>query len=129
MLILDTHIWVWWNQNDSQLSAHHQSIIENSKDNGIGICTITLVEIARLVKRQRVILPKPIGEWFDIALSQQGVLLISITPTIAIDAANLPGSFHKDPADRLIVATARAYDCPLITADREINAYSHVKLL
>jgi PIN domain nuclease of toxin-antitoxin system len=76
-----------------------------------------------------VILPKPIEEWFDIALSQEGVILISITPTIAIDAANLPGNFHKDPADRLIVATARAYDCPLITADREINAYPHVKLL
>lgn len=129
MLILDTHIWVWWNHNDPQLSAHHRKVIESSRNQGIGICTITLVEIARLVHRQRVILPKPIEEWFDIALSQEGFLLISITPTIAIDAANLPGSFHKDPADRLIVATARAYDCPLITADREINAYPHVKLL
>jgi PIN domain nuclease of toxin-antitoxin system len=128
LLILDTHIWVWWNQNDPQLSTDHQNIIESSKTAGLGICTITLVEIARLVHRQRVVLPKPVAEWFNIALSQEGVLLISITPAIAIDAANLPGNFHKDPADRLIVATARTYDCQLITADREINAYPHVKL-
>jgi PIN domain nuclease of toxin-antitoxin system len=82
-----------------------------------------------LLQRGRIILPKPIHEWFNIALTQQGVILISITPAIAIDAANLPGSFHKDPADRIIVATARAYDCPLVTADREILAYSNVKLL
>ncbi|NJM68350.1 MAG: type II toxin-antitoxin system VapC family toxin [Acaryochloris sp. RU_4_1] len=129
MLILDTHIWVWWNQNDPKLNTQQRNAIEVARTQGIGICTISLVEIARLTQRGRVILPKPIDEWFNIALVQQGTILISITPEIAIDAASLPGNFHKDPADRLIVATARSYNCPLITADQEILAYPHVKLL
>jgi PIN domain nuclease of toxin-antitoxin system len=129
MIIIDTHIWVWWNQGDSQLSVHQRDAIEDARTDGIGVCTISLIEVARLLQRGRIILPKPIHEWFNIALAQQGVILISITPASAIDASNLPGSFHKDPADRIIVATARAYDCPLITVDREILAYSNVKLL
>lgn len=129
MIILDTHIWIWWSQEDSQLSAYQRDEIEDARIDGVGVCTISLIEIARLVQKGRIILPKLIHEWFDIALAQQGVILISITPEIAIDAANLPGSFHKDPADRIIVATARAYDCPLVTADKEILAYPEVKLL
>jgi PIN domain nuclease of toxin-antitoxin system len=63
------------------------------------------------------------------ALTQEGIMLISITSEIAIGSVTLPDTFHKDPADRLIVATARAYDCPLVTADKEILAYPHVKLV
>jgi PIN domain nuclease of toxin-antitoxin system len=129
VIILDTHIWIWWSQEDSRLSAYQRDAIEDARIDGVGVCTISLIEIARLVQKGRIILPKLIHEWFDIALAQQGVILISITPEIAIDAANLPGSFHKDPADRIIVATARAYDCPLVTADKEILAYPEVKLL
>ncbi|ELR97007.1 type II toxin-antitoxin system VapC family toxin [Gloeocapsa sp. PCC 73106] len=129
MLILDTHIWVWWNQNDPKLSTHHKNLIENTLSDGIGICTISLVELAPLVKQERVTLPLPMQEWFCIALSVGGVILIPITPTIAIDAVNLPGEFHKDPADRLIVATARANGCALITADRQILNYPYVKLI
>lgn len=129
MLILDTHIWVWWNQNDPQLSLRQKNAIEDVRTQGIGICTISLLEISRLVQRGRIVLPKPTQEWFDIALAQEGVILISITPEIAIGSVTLPDTFHKDPADRLIVATARAYDCPLVTADKEILAYPHVKLV
>jgi PIN domain nuclease of toxin-antitoxin system len=129
MMILDTHIWVWWNQNDPQLSLRQKNAIEDVRTKGIGICTISLLEIARLVQRGRIILPKPTQEWFDIALAQEGVIFISITPEIAIGSVTLPDTFHKDPADRLIVATARAYDCPLVTADKEILAYPHVKLV
>lgn len=129
MVILDTHIWVWWNQNDPKLAAHQKRAIEDNREDGIGVCTIALVEIARLVKQGRITLPLPLQEWFSIALSIEGVMLIPITPTIAIDAVNLPGEFHKDPADRLIVATARIHDCPLVTADREILSYPHVKLI
>lgn len=128
MLILDTHIWVWWNQLDPRLKPDQLDCIENERSKGIGIPTISLVEISRLVQRGRLVLPKPVDKWFDIALAQEGVILIPITPAIAIDAADLPGGFHKDPADRLIVATARTYDSSLLTADREILKYSFVKL-
>lgn len=72
---------------------------------------------------------RPVLEWLESALAIPDVNLIPITPSIAVDSVNLPGEFHKDPADRLIVATARRYDCILLTQDVSILAYPHVKLL
>jgi PIN domain nuclease of toxin-antitoxin system len=129
MIILDTHIWVWWNQDSSQLSNIQKENIENSRSDGIGISTISLLEISRLVNRGRLILPKPLKEWFSIALAEEGVILIPITSAIAIESYALPGEFHKDPADRIIVATARTYNCPLMTNDSNILRYPYVRLL
>ena len=69
------------------------------------------------------------NEWFSIALAEEGMLSIPITPAIAIESYSLPEEFHKDPADRIIVATARTYDCPLMTNDSSILAYPHVQLI
>ena len=107
MIILDTHIFVWLNQNDSRLTDNHRQIIAQERKHGLGISTISLIEIARLVTAARIILPLPIEEWFEIVLAQPGIILISITPKIAVEAQTLPGDFHKDPADRIIVATAK----------------------
>ena len=71
----------------------------------------------------------PLLEWFNIALAQEGVILLSITPQIAIDSYSLPGDFHKDPADRLIVSTARIYHVPLVSVDEKILSYSYVKTI
>ena len=71
----------------------------------------------------------PIEEWFEIALAQLGIILISITPKIVVEAQTLPGDFHKDPADRIIVATARVLDTSLVTVDRKILNYSFVKTI
>ena len=129
MIILDTHIWFWWNQDSPRLTEFQKELIENSRQDGIGISSISLIEISRLVDRGRLILPKPLNEWFSIALAEAGVLLIPISPEIAIEAYSLPGEFHKDPADRIIVARARVYDCPLMTIDQNILNYSHVNLI
>ena len=129
MIILDTHIWIWWNQDSPKLTSFQKEIIDSSRTYGIGISTISLLEISRLVNRGRLVLPKPLKEWFSIALAEEGIILIPITPEIAIESYSLPGEFHKDPADRIIVATARIYDCSLITNDGNILAYPHVKLI
>ena len=129
MIVLDTHIFVWWNQNDPKLTSYHHEIIDNERANGLGVCTISLIEIARLVSAGRIIPPISIEEWFEITLAQEGVLLISITPKIAVEAQSLPGDFHKDPADRIIVATARESDCPIVTVARKILNYSHVNCI
>jgi PIN domain nuclease of toxin-antitoxin system len=129
MIILDTHIWVWWNQDSPQLTNFQKEIIENSRSDGIGISTISLLEISRLVNRSRLVLPLQLNEWFSIALAEEGILLIPITPAIAIESYSLPEEFHKDPADRIIVATARTHDCSLMTNDSSILAYPHVKLI
>jgi len=129
MIVLDTHIFVWWNQNDPKLTSYHREIIKRERPDGLGISTISLIEIARLVKVGRIILPLPIQEWFKIALAQEGVILISITPEIAVDAQSLPGNFHKDPADRIIVATARLSNCSIVTVDQKILNYSYVSVI
>ncbi len=88
-----------------------------------------MIEISRLVTQNRLIIPCSLQEWFNIALAQEGVILLSITPQIAIESYSLPGDFHKDPADRLIVSTARIYDVPLVSVDEKILAYSDVKTI
>jgi PIN domain nuclease of toxin-antitoxin system len=127
MIVLDTHIFVWLNQNDPRLTDNHRQIITKEREHGLGISTISLIEIARLVTAERITLPLPIEEWFEIALAQKGIILISITPKIAVEAQTLPGDFHKDPADRIIVATARLLDVPVVTVDRKILNYSFVR--
>jgi PIN domain nuclease of toxin-antitoxin system len=127
MIVLDTHIFVWLNQNDPRLTNNHRQVITEEREHGLGISTISLIEIARLVSAERIILPLHIEEWFEIALAQPGIILISITPKIAVEAQSLPGDFHKDPADRIIVATARLLDVPIVTIDRKILNYSFVK--
>jgi PIN domain nuclease of toxin-antitoxin system len=127
VIILDTHIWVWWNHNDSRLTHKHKESINSERLHGLGVCSISLLEISRLVNQNKLILPCSVQEWFNIALAQQGVVLLSITPQIAIDCYSLPGDFHKDPADRIIVSTARIYDVPLVSVDEKILAYSYVK--
>lgn len=129
MIVLDTHIFVWWNQNDPKLTSYHREVIENERPNGLEVCTISLIEIARLVSAGRIILPVSIQEWFEITLAQEGVILVSITPAIAVDAQSLPGEFHKDPADRIIVATARLSNCSIVTVDKKILNYSYVNAI
>lgn len=127
MLILDTHIWIWWVQGDSQLSAEQQEWIKENQEDGIGVSAITCLEVARLVESERLILPLDVENWMHISLSYPGIKLIPLTPHIAIASTKLPGDFHKDPADRILVATARALKCPLITADTKILDYPHVQ--
>jgi PIN domain nuclease of toxin-antitoxin system len=81
-----------------------------------------------LVEVGRITLPEPIGDWLEHALSYPGVLLIDLSPRITVESTQLPGMFHRDPADQLIVATARTLNCPLVTLDAKILQYPHVQL-
>lgn len=81
-----------------------------------------------MVEYKRITLPLPVDEWLDQALAYPGIQLLELTPRIVVESTQLPGTFHRDPADQMIVATARVYDCPLITVDEKIRAYTHVKV-
>ena len=87
---------------------------------------ISCWEVAKLVEYKRLLLPCSVADWFDQALSYPGVVLLGLTPRIVIESTELPGDFHKDPADQMIVATSRVLDCPLLTNDRKILTYQHV---
>jgi PIN domain nuclease of toxin-antitoxin system len=80
------------------------------------------------VELGRLALPCAIAGWMGQALSYPGVQLLELSPRIAIESTQLPGQFHRDPADQIIVATARVFACQLVTLDRNILLYPHVQL-
>jgi PIN domain nuclease of toxin-antitoxin system len=126
VILLDTHSWIWWVHGDSRLPEAYREFINSSKTEGIGVSAISCWEVAMLEARGRITLPMPIGDWMRFALNVEGLLFLDLTPAIAIESTRLPGDFHRDPADQIIVATARIHSCPLITLDAKIIAYSHV---
>ena len=77
----------------------------------------------------RLSLPCPLDEWLDQALQYPGVQLIPLSRTVAVNASRLPGEIHRDPADRMLVAAAIDLACPLVTADRKVLDYKHVRSL
>ena len=129
MIILDTHIWVWWVHDYDKLTSTQIEVIERNENNIIGVSAISCWEIAKLTELKRLLLPCTISEWFDQALSYPGIGIIELTPEIAIESTQLPSKFHRDPADQIIVATARIYNCPLITSDNKILRYMHVETI
>ena len=128
MIVLDTHIWVWWVHGDPALSAPIRALLDSSEPTGIAVSAISCWEVTKLAERGRLTLPCPVLEWLHQALSYPGVRLIELSPRISAESAQLPGEFHRDPADQIIVATARVLDAPLVTVDSKILAYPHVRL-
>lgn len=129
MIVLDTHIWIWWVHGDSQLPLSITEYIKQEEQDGLGISAISCWEIAKLVEHGRLDLPLPVGEWLTKALNYPGMRLLPLSPAISIESTQLPGVFHKDPADQMIVATARIYGCGLVTMDQSIRAYPHVDIV
>ena len=93
----------------------------------VGVSAISCWEIAKLVEYGRLELSTSLDEWFDQASGATlACNLLALTPEIAIESTRLPGEFHRDPADQIIVATARVYGCSLVTSDEKIVNYPHV---
>lgn len=128
MIVLDTHIWVWWVDGGSHLPSDYLTMLQAEAPNGLGVSAISCWEVAKLVELGRLQLTMAVDLWLAQAL-QSPVRLLPLSPEAAVVSTQLPGTFHRDPADQLIVATARVYDCPLITLDRRLRDYPHVKLL
>ena len=130
MIVLDTHALVWWVSGDSALSKKAKSAIERERDGGaIVVSSISAWEIAMLVLRKKLFLSMEVGSWLAMAAQIEALRFFPVDTEIAIKSADLPGEFHKDPADRIIVATARKLAAPLVTKDERIRAYAHVKTI
>lgn len=128
MIILDTHIWIWWIDENPQLSTINLEIIQNNQTLGLGISIISCWEIAKLVEKNRLSFDCSVPEWLELALSYPGVQLLPLTIPIIITSTQLTG-FHADPADQIIVATAKIYQVPLLTQDQKIINYSDINTL
>lgn len=127
MTILDTHIWIWLVTGDPRLLQDYTDYIQENEADGLGVCAISCWEVAKLVERSRIKLSLPVSDWLTAALAYPGIRLLDLSPEVSVESTQLPGAFHRDPADQIIVATARLYACPLVTMDRQIQAYAYVQ--
>jgi PIN domain nuclease of toxin-antitoxin system len=99
MIVVDTHIWLWWVHGDPRLSPAQAATISAQESQSIGVSAISCWEIAKLVEYGRLELPCSLLDWFDQALRYPGVRILELTPAIAVESTQLPGHFHRDPAD------------------------------
>ena len=120
-LLLDTHVWVNYLNASPVLRKTTVQAIEDSRSAGIVfVSTISIWEVALLVRLKRLSLHTSVTEWVNQALLLPGVNLLTFSPQIAIDAVDLPEPMHKDPCDRILVASARVERLILVTRDGNI---------
>lgn len=119
--LLDTHVLIWWLQGDGPLSSAQQRVLDAAdRDSPLRVSDISLWEIATLHSLGRIRLTLPLRDWLEKATAPPLVRRHGISPAIAAEVAALPDSFHRDPADRILVATARILGATLLTQDRHI---------
>ena len=123
MIVLDTHVWLWWMNGHNSLKENWRAQIENADH--VGVSAISLFEVAWLDAHKRIQLSQPTNQWFEKALSSSGVELLPITPEIASLAVALD-EHHSDPQDRLIIATALVHQALLLSADEKFKLYKEL---
>jgi len=122
VIVLDTHAWVWWVGGDDRLGPGARGAIDRAER--IGVCTISCWELATAVARDRIRLDRAVTAWVRQALAHPRVHVLSLSPDVAIGAALLDrNAFPRDPADRIIYATARSHGVPLVTRDKAITGF------
>jgi len=120
-VLLDTHIWVRLQTLSRPVSREAIRAIQKAERIGsVYISAISVWEVAMITRKNRLALDMPIRQWVTEALNKPGIQLLPVTAEIAIEASELPEPMHKDPSDRLIVASARTELMTLITADKLI---------
>jgi PIN domain nuclease of toxin-antitoxin system len=126
-IVIDTCCWIWLASRRAKLSK--AATEATSRAGGAGtlhLSAISCWEVAKLVEKGKLAFTIPVAEWIDRALSLDGLVLEPLSPKICVQSTQLPGVFHGDPADQLIVATARVLGMPVVTADKRMRDYAHV---
>ena len=124
-ILLDTHVWIWTQETPEQLGPRTCTAISD-EDNGLFVSPISSLEISRLATAGRLTLAGRVQTWVSESLNALLADTVPLTHEIAITAYELPGEFHHDPADRMLVATARLHDLTLMTADERILNYPNL---
>jgi PIN domain nuclease of toxin-antitoxin system len=125
VIVLDTATWIWRASDSKRLSVRARRAIDEAER--LLVSAISVWEVAMLVAKRRIQLDRPVEQWVDIALALPGIQLVALDPSIAVRSTRLPGDFHPDPADRMIVATALENAATIITPDERIRSYPHVQ--
>lgn len=124
-LILDTHIWIWWIEQNNRLPVQLKAIIEDN-DTTIAISTVSIYELLRAIARDRLQLNRSSDEWLEKATYGVDIVVRPVTTEIAITAARLP-AIHGDPLDRLIIATALCHQSQLASMDTHFGKYPELE--
>jgi PIN domain nuclease of toxin-antitoxin system len=125
VIVLDTATWIWRASDPKRLSAKARRAIDGA--DGALVSAISVWEVAMLVAKRRIRLDRPVEQWVDIALALPEIQLAALDPAIAVRSTQLPGELHRDPADRIIIATALERAAPIVTSDERIRSYPHVQ--
>ena len=131
MILLDTQAVIWWAQDQpSRLSPRaRREIAKAEKNQALFASAMSIWETCLLVKSERIQLGVTIQKWIDALTSLPELHIIPIDTEIARSSVYLPEPFHKDPADRMIVATALSLGAPIVTSDCKIREYKHVRTI
>jgi len=130
MIVLDTHVWVWFVSNPELLSKSAKKSVDNAmEEKRILISSISAWEVALLVANGRLKLTLDVVDWIAKSEMLPFIQFIPVDNSIAVKSVNLPQPLHSDPADRIIIATANAMGAPVVTKDEKILNYPHVKTI
>ena len=128
MIVLDTHVWLWWISNPELLSSAARKTLDHAMADGeICISSISAWEVAILVKKGRLDLTMSAEDWIARSEALPFLRFIPVDNRIALKSANHPGQLHDDPADRIIIATTIMLGGTLVTKDDKIRKYQHVR--
>lgn len=129
-LLLDTHVWLWWLLGQPELPARERDALDALAAAGTppGLSAISLWEAQMLAAKGRLKVDVPLTHWLPTAAAPEVVNLIPMDVAVILALDNLPAGFHGDPADRIIVASARARGIPLATKDGSIRRSRAVRL-
>lgn len=128
--LLDTHAWLWWASEDRRLSARAKTAIEKSRrEDTLLVSMISIWELAKKIEKDQLVLDRPLDDWLDTATAMPGLHLAELTRPILVESCRLAHPFPGDPADQILVATARHDGAVLVTKDRRLRGYAHVRSL
>jgi len=125
ILLLDTHVWFWALESPDKLGTKCRAVLE-SGENVLVVSTISTIEFGQLLSADRIIFKSTLESWVRRGSESLGVRTAELSNPVALLAYSLPGSFHKDPADRILVATAIHHGYTIVSADERILKYPHV---
>ena len=128
--LLDTHTWIWWHMNPSKLSKKIKQLISDTqKYDELLLSAISPWEFCKLLEHNKIAISCNPEAWLITALTMPKFRLVSLSPSIAYRSTVLPQPFHSDPGDQIIVATSREENAAILTKDKRIQNYKHVKSL
>jgi len=130
MIVLDTHTWIWFISKPEVLSKRAKKAVSAAvKEKSVLISSISAWEVALLVIKKRLTLSLDVTDWIAKSEGLPFIQFIEISNSIAVKSVNLPQPLHPDPADRIIIATALTAGVPLVTKDKKLINYPHVKTI